>query len=53
MWMAADFECMNVPINDNGTANDNKDNNDVTDKLFLSKPVAIGYNVDKILIMKA
>ena len=40
MWIAADFECMNLPINDN-------DNDNVTDKLFVSKPVAIGYNIVK------
>ena len=34
MWMAGDFEFLNVPIND--------DNNDhVTDKLFVNKPVSI------------
>ena len=38
MWMAADFECMNIPLNDN-------DNNNVRDKLFVNKPVAIGYNI--------
>ena len=32
MWIAADFACMNIPIND-----------DVADKLFVNKPVAIGY----------
>ena len=38
MWIAAVFECMNTPINynDNGT-----------DKLFVSKPVAIDYNIVK------
>ena len=40
MWMAADFECMNVPTNDNG-------NDHVTDKLFVNKPVAICYGVVK------
>ena len=40
MWIAADFECMNFPIKDN-------DNNCVTDKLFINKPVAIGYNIVK------
>ena len=40
MWIAADFECMNIPINDN-------DNDNVTDKLFVSKPVEIGYNIVK------
>ena len=40
MWIAADFECMNIPIIDN-------DNDKVTDKLFVSKPVAIGYNIVK------
>ena len=40
IWIAADFECMNLPINNN-------DNDNVTDKLFISKPVAIGYNIVK------
>ena len=40
MWIAADFECMNIPINDN-------DNNNVTDKLFVNKPVAIDFNLVK------
>ena len=40
MWIAADFECMNVPINDN-------DDDNVTDKLFINKPLAIGYNIVK------
>ena len=42
MWIAADFdfECMSLPIN-------NKDNDNVTDKLFVNKPVAIGYNIVK------
>ena len=40
MWIAADFECMKTPINDN-------DNDNVTDKLFINKPVAIGYNIVK------
>ena len=40
MWIAADFECMNIPIIDN-------DNNYVTDKLFVNKPVAIAYNIVK------
>ena len=40
MWIAADFECMNISINNN--------NNDyVTDKLFINKPVAIGYKMVK------
>ena len=42
MWIAADFECMNLPINNN-----DHDNNSVTDKLFVNKPVAIGYNIVK------
>ena len=47
MWIAADFECMNIPINNNNNNNDNvnvndQDNNGVTDKLFVNKPVAIG-----------
>ena len=36
-WIAADFECMNLPINNN-------DNERVTDMLFINKPVAKGYN---------
>ena len=40
MWIAADFDCMNIPIIDN-------DNNNVTDKLFINNPVAIGYNIVK------
>ena len=42
MWIAADFECMNFPNNDN-------DNDNATDKLFVNKPVAIGYNIVKTL----
>ena len=38
MWIAADYECMNFLVNDND--NDN-------DKLFVNKPVAIGYNIVK------
>ena len=40
MWIAADFEYMNIPINDIDNDNDN-----VTDQLFVNKPVAIGYNL--------
>ena len=40
MWIAADFECMNIPIIDN-------DNDHVIDKLFINKPVGIGYNIVK------
>ena len=43
-WLAADFECMNLPINKN--VNDH-DNDNVTDKLFVNKPFAIGYNIVK------
>ena len=39
-WIVADFECMNIPIIDN-------DNDHVTDKLFINKPVAIRYNIVK------
>ena len=46
MWIAADFECMNIPINDNNNDDDNNDD-DVTDKLFINKPLAIGYNIVK------
>ena len=42
MWMAADFECMNIPINDNVN-----DDDQVTDELFVNKPVAIGYKIVK------
>ncbi len=42
MWIAADFECMNIPFNNNN-------NDNVTDKLFINKPVAIGYNIVKNL----
>ena len=42
IWMVADFECMNVLVNDN-----DKDKDHVTDKLFLNKSVAIGYNIVK------
>ena len=56
MWIAADFECMNIPINDHNNNNDDDndnvkvidhDNNGVTDKLFINKPLAIGYNIVK------
>ena len=40
MWLASDFECLNDSINDN-------DNDNVTDMLFVNKPVAIGYNIVK------
>ena len=40
MWIVANFECMNIPINDD-------DNDHVTDKLFVNKPIAIGYNIVK------
>ena len=55
-WIAANFECMNLPMNDNNNDDDNNndnandndhDNNSVTDKLFIDKPVAIGYNIVK------
>ena len=42
VWIAADFECMNIPIIDN-------DNDIVTDKLFGNKPVPIGFNIVKNL----
>ena len=52
MWMAADFECMNVLINDNDNDNENdnvnvNDNDHVTDRLFVNKSVAIGFIVVK------
>ena len=46
MCIAADFECMNIPINDNNNDDDNNDD-DVTDKLFINKPFAIGYIIVK------
>ena len=42
MWMAADFECMILLINDN-----DNDSDHVTDKLFVNKPVALAYNIVK------
>ena len=48
MWVAADFECMKIPINNNNNNDDNvndHDNNGVADKLLINKPVAIGYNI--------
>ena len=52
MWIAAGFECMNIPINDNNNDNnndddDNNDNVNDHDKLFINKPLAIGYNIVK------
>ena len=65
MWIAADFECLNIPINDNDNnkdnVNDNNNDNDdsknanvndhdnkgVTNKLFVNKSVATGYNIVK------
>ena len=48
MWIAADFECMNIPNNNNNNDNVNDHNNNgVTDKLFVNKPIAIGYNIVK------
>ena len=50
MWIAADFECVNIPMNNNNDDNVNvndHNNNGVTDKLFINKPVAIGYNIVK------
>ena len=56
MWVSADFECMSVLINDSDNDNDNNndndnvndnDNDDVTDKLFVNKPVGLGYNIVK------
>ena len=37
-WSAADFECMNKPVDDQVDSNK---------KLFASQPVAIGFNVVK------
>ena len=56
IWNAADFECMNIPIKDNKNDDDynnvnvnvnDHDNNGVTDKLFINKPIAIGYSIVK------
>ena len=50
--MAADFECMKIPLNDNDNGNDNdnvnvNDSDHDTDKLFVNNPVSIFYNVVK------
>ena len=46
IWITADFECMNVPLE---SANEN----DCKEKLFVNKPIAIGYTIfKKILIMR-
>ena len=37
--MAADFECMKVPVQGN--------KNNLMDKLFINKPVAVGCNIVK------
>ena len=42
MWIAADFEIMNIPFKDN-------DKGYVTDKFLINKPVAIGYKIVKNL----
>ena len=56
MWIAAGFECMNLPFNDNNNDDDNNDdnvnvidhdNNGVTYKLFINEPLAIVYNIVK------
>ena len=39
MWMAADFECMNVPVESY--------NKNSLDELFIDKPVATGYKIVK------
>ena len=39
IWIAADFECMNIIVQSN---NDNS-----MDKLFVSKAVAVAYNIVK------
>ena len=39
MWIAANFEYMKVPVYST--------NNNFMDKLFVNKPVAIGFNVVK------
>ena len=39
---------MNIPINNNNNNNDDDhDNNGFTDKLFINKPLPIGYNMVK------
>ena len=42
MWISADFECIYIPFIDN-------DNDNVTDKLFVNKPVAKSFNIVKNL----
>ena len=44
--MAAEFESLNVLINDNNNVNVN-DNDIVTDKWFVNKPFIKGYNIVK------
>ena len=50
MWIAVDFGWMNVLVsdNDNDIDTDNKNNDNTndsfTDKLFVNKPIAIGFN---------
>ena len=39
MWILADFECMNVPVESN--------NNNFNVELFVNKPVAMSYNLVK------
>ena len=53
-WIAADFECMNIPINDNNNNNDNDndnvndhDNNGVADKLFVNVPGKKNYPTNR------
>ena len=39
MWIVADFECMNIPVESN--------NKNFKFELFVNKPVAMSYNLVK------
>ena len=55
MWIAVYFESMNVLTSDNDNDNNNNNNDNIndndndndkfTDRLFVNKPVAIGYTL--------
>ena len=48
MWITANFECIDVPLesaNENDSMeNGNKDRCRSANKMFVNKPVAVGYN---------
>ena len=50
MWMVADFECMNVPVDENrvdSSADSMTQAGFSNKKLFINKPVARGFNIVK------